>query len=241
MTPIRVLLVDDHGIVREGVRQVLQADADFAVVGEAGNGDDALRVARETHPDVVLLDLTMPGQSGLVVAQRLREALPEVKVLVLSVHDDTEYVLRSVRAGAHGYLRKDTTPADLRTAVRAVHAGDGYFSPAVARRLAEAVRGDPAPPLAPDAVPAASPPATSPDVLTPREREVLVHIAQGLLNKEVAVRLGISVRTVEAHRDSLIRKLGIRSAAGLARFALAHGLIPASPDGDALEAPPGDR
>jgi len=218
--PFRVLLVDDHDIVRDGLRQVLQADGGFDVVGEAGNAVRAMEVALRERPDVVLLDITMPGESGLVVLQRLRSQLPDSRVLVLSVHDDAEYVMESVRAGAHGYLRKDTTPADLRSAVRAVHAGDAYFSPVVARRISEMLRTGTANPSA-----APSPSLPSPDVLTNREREVLTLIARGLLNKEIGVQLGISVRTVEAHRDAVTRKLGIRSAAGLTRFAITHGLL----------------
>ncbi|MEP7383135.1 MAG: response regulator transcription factor [Gemmatimonadota bacterium] len=225
MTPIRVLVVDDHVIVREGLRQVLQADGDFDVVAEAANGTEALALAEQHRPDVILLDLTMPGDSGLVVAQRLRQRVPASRVLILSVHDDAEYVLESVRAGAHGYLRKDTTPADLRTAVRAVHSGDAYFSPAVAKRLTEVLRNDtvPSPPVAAALSTLPTPPTL--DALTNREREVLSFVARGLLNKEIGVQLGISVRTVEAHRDSMVRKLGIRSAAGLTRFAMEQGLL----------------
>ena len=223
MTPIRVLLVDDHGIVREGLRQVLQADGEFEIVGEAANGKEALDIALRERPDVVLLDITMPGESGLVVAQWLRAQVPDSRVLILSVHDDAEYVLESVRAGAHGYLRKDTTPADLRSAVRSVHSGDAYFSPAVAKRLTELLRTDRVTPST------AVPPAATLDSLTNREREVLRLIALGLQNKEIGVQLGISVRTVEAHRDSLTRKLGIRSAAGLTRFAMESGLLREEP------------
>lgn len=218
MTPIRVMVVDDHGIVREGLRQVLLADGAFDVVGEASNGAEALAFAARERPDVILLDITMPGDSGLVVAQQLRQAVPASKVLMLSVHDDAEYVMESVRAGAHGYLRKDTTPHDLRSAIRAVHNGDAWFSPAVARRLTEMIRSESLPS-------APSPAAPSVEALTNREREVLSLIAGGLLNKEIAVQLGISVRTVEAHRDSIVRKLGIRSAAGLTRFAMEQGLL----------------
>ena len=216
--PIRVMLVDDHDIVREGVRQVLQADGAFDVVGEASDGVRALEVALRERPDVVLLDITMPGESGLVVLQRLRLQLPDTRVLVLSVHDDAEYVMESVRTGAHGYLRKDTTPADLRSAVRAVHAGDAYFSPVVAKRITEMLRTEATAPTAMSATP-------SLELLTNREREVLALVARGLLNKEIGVRLGISVRTVEAHRDSLTRKLGIRNAAGLTRYAIEQGLL----------------
>jgi DNA-binding NarL/FixJ family response regulator len=223
--PIRVVLVDDHDIVREGVRQVLQADGAFDVVGEAGDSVRALEVALRERPDVVLLDITMPGESGLVVLQRLRMQLPDTRVLVLSVHDDAEYVMESVRTGAHGYLRKDTTPADLRSAVRAVHAGDAYFSPVVAKRITEMLRTDAAARLSTQSA------TPSLDVLTNREREVLVLVARGLLNKEIGVRLGISVRTVEAHRDSITRKLGIRNAAGLTRFAMEQGLLADGPGG----------
>lgn len=217
MTPIRVMVVDDHGIVREGLRQVLLADESFEVVGEASNGVEALIVAARERPDVILLDITLPGDSGLAVAQQLRKAVPASKVLMLSVHDDAEYVMESVRAGAHGYLRKDTTPHDLRSAIRAVHHGDAWFSPAVARRLTEMIRSE--------SLSTASATAPSLESLTNREREVLSLIAGGLLNKAIAAELGISVRTVEAHRDSIVRKLGIRSAAGLTRFAMEQGLL----------------
>ncbi|MEO7965036.1 MAG: response regulator transcription factor [Gemmatimonadaceae bacterium] len=220
--PIRVVLVDDHDIVREGVRQVLQSDGGFDVVGEASDSVRALEVALRERPDVVLLDITLPGESGLVVLQRLRLQLPDTRVLVLSVHDDAEYVMESVRSGAHGYLRKDTTPADLRSAVRAVHAGDAYFSPVVAKRITDMLRTEAS---AQTSTSASSASAPSLDMLTNREREVLALVARGLLNKEIGVQLGISVRTVEAHRDSITRKLGIRSAAGLTRFAMEKGLL----------------
>lgn len=225
MTRIRVLVVDDHVIVREGLRQVLQADGDFDVVAEAANGSEALAYAERLHPDIVLLDITMPGDSGLVVAQQLRERVPSARVLMLSVHDDAEYVMESVRAGAHGYLRKDTTPGELRSAVRAVASGNGYFSPVVAKRLTEVLRNDPTPAQPVAAVASTLPAPPSLDLLTNREREVLSFVARGLLNKEIGVQLGISVRTVEAHRDSMVRKLGIRSAAGLTRFAIEQGLL----------------
>lgn len=219
MTSIRVLLVDDHGIVREGLRQVLLAADGFDVVGEAAESEEALRIAERERPDVVLLDITMPGESGLAVARRLRQRVPDSRVLILSVHDDAEYVLESVRSGAHGYLRKDSTPSDIRSAIRAVHNGDGYFSPAVARRLTEVLRGE--------GVARATAPSPSAllATLTNREREVLTLVAGGFLNKEIGGRLGISVRTVEAHRDSVMRKLAVRSAAGLTRFAMESGLL----------------
>lgn len=221
MTPIRVVLVDDHDIVREGLRQVLQTSGDFEVVGEAGDGRNAMKVVLDQRPDVVLLDITLPGESGIDVLHRLRSALPELRVLMLSVHDDAEYVLESVRSGARGYLRKDTTPADLRAAVLAVNAGDAYFSPAVAKRLTEVLRTE--------HTSSPAPPRAALDMLTKREREVLALIARGLPHKEIGVQLGISARTVEAHRNSLARKLGMRSTAELTRFALESGVLIESP------------
>jgi DNA-binding NarL/FixJ family response regulator len=217
MSAIRVLVVDDHVIVRQGIRQVLLSTEGFAVVGEAGNASDALSLAKREHPDVVLLDITLPGDSGLATVAPLRAEVPGARVLILSVHDDAEYVLESVRAGAHGYLRKDTTPADLRAAIRAVHGGGEWFSPVVARRLTERIRAAGRPETARPTDPLAA--------LTNREREVLLRVAQGRLNKEIAAELGISVRTVEAHRDSLSRKLGVRNAAGLTRAAIEGGLL----------------
>lgn len=216
MTPIRVLVADDHSVVREGLRHVLAGVPELTVVGEAGTGPEAMALAASARPDVVLLDLTMPGGGGLEVLRHLRTTLPEIRVLILSVHDDPEYVLESVRAGAHGYLRKDSSPAEIRQAIRAVHAGDAYFSPPVARHLTTALR-DGTPPVQPEA-----------DLgeLTSREREVLVRVARGLTNRETAAELGISVRTVEAHRDSLMRKLRIHTVAGLTRFAISQGLLP---------------
>ena len=212
-TPIRVLVVDDHAVVREGIRHILEGEPGFAVVGEAGNAADALRLAAERRPDVVVLDVSMPGESGLRVAPKLREAAPEARVLIMSMHDNAEYVREGVRAGASGYLLKDSAAAELRLAVRAVHAGGSSFSTPAALGLsgggesprADGGRGDGAPSL---------------DVLTAREREVLDGIARGLTNKEIAGELGISHRTVETHRESLMRKLGIRTVAGLTRYVM---------------------
>ena len=210
---IRLAVVDDHTIVRAGLRMVLEADPEFEIVGEADTAAGALLLVQREKPDVALIDINLPDDSGLRVASEIRRSEPSVRLLMLSVHDDPEIVRESVRLGAHGYLRKDTTPADLRAAIRAVHNGDAWFSPSVARTLAEALREQP--------------PATSEnlDQLTEREREVLVRVARGLSNKESAAELGISVRTVESHRDSLMRKTGLRSAAALTRFALESGLL----------------
>jgi DNA-binding NarL/FixJ family response regulator len=211
---IRVAVVDDHAIVRAGLRLVLEADPDFEIVGEAETAAAALDLVRRERPDVALIDINLPDDSGLRVAAEITSSDPSVRLLILSVHDDPEIVRESVRLGAHGYLRKDTTPADLRAAIRAVHNGDAFFSPSVARTLAEALRDQ------------GTPVSESLERLTERERDVLTRVARGLSNKEIAADLGISVRTVESHRDSLMRKTGLRNAAALTRFALEAGLLP---------------
>jgi DNA-binding NarL/FixJ family response regulator len=211
--PIRVLVADDHMIVRTGIRHVLESEPGFEVVGEAANGSEAIALAAELQPDVVVLDISMPDESGLEIAARLGSGSTGPRVLILSMHNNAEYVLESVRAGAHGYLLKDTAATELRTAVRAVCRGESYFSPPVASRLSAAVRGEH------DSHPAAL------EQLTGREREVLLGIARGRTNKEIAAELGISHRTVETHRESLMRKLQIRTVAELTRFSLGAGII----------------
>ena len=211
--PIRVLVADDHTIVRTGIRHVLEGEPGFDVVGEASNGTEAFELAAALHPDVVVLDISMPGESGLQIAARLGTVSSPPRVLILSMHDNAEYVLESVRAGAHGYLLKDTAATELRSAIRAVCRGESYFSPPVASRLSAAVRGE-----------HGNPPAAL-GQLTGREREVLEGIARGRTNKEIAAELGISYRTVETHRESLMRKLQIRTVAELTRFALSAGIV----------------
>lgn len=211
-TPIRVLVADDHTIVRSGIRHVLESEPDFEVVGEAGSGTEAIALATTLQPDVVVLDISMPDLSGLEVAARLRGS-STTRVLILSMHNNAEYVLESVRAGAHGYLLKDTAATELRSAIRTVCRGESYFSPPVASRLTAAVRGE------------HEARQSGLDQLTAREREVLVGIARGWTNKEIAAGLGISHRTVETHRESLMRKLQIRTVAELTRFAIGSGIV----------------
>lgn len=213
--PIRVLVADDHTIVREGIRHVLEGEPGFLVVGEASTGAEALAQVERDRPDVAVLDISMPGQSGLQVAATLRKVAPETRVLILSMYDNPEYVLEAVRAGAHGYILKDTAATELRQAVRAVHDGEAYFSPPIASKLTAALRGAVETEQRSHAL----------DLLSGREREVLAGIAKGLTNKEMAAELGISHRTVETHRESLMRKLRIRTVAGLTKFALEARLI----------------
>ncbi len=218
-TPIRLVLVDDHVIVREGLRHVLEEAPDFTIIGEGATAAEAITLAGELQPDVLVLDISMPGGSGLHAVPEILECAPQTRVLMLSVHDDAEYILESVRAGAHGYCRKDSSPSELRRAIKTVFDGDTYFSALVAQRVAQALReGKSAKDVEPP-----TPPGT--EVLSPREREVLRFIAQGRANKEIGAELGISTRTVEAHRQALMKKLGIHTVAGLTRYCLKHGII----------------
>ena len=212
---IRILVADDHAVVREGIRHVLAAQHGFDIAGEAASGADAVRLAGECDPDVVVLDVSMPEGTGLEVIADVRRAAPDARVLILSVHDEAEYVLQAVRAGAHGYLRKDSSPAELRDAVRAVDRGESVFSPAMTARLTDALRVESGR-LARESRLA---------LLTGRERDVLEGIATGETNKEIAARYGISPRTVETHRESLMRKLEIHNVAGLTRLAVEEGLV----------------
>lgn len=212
MSEIRVAVVDDHAVVREGIRRVLEGEPGVVVVGEGANGDEALALVATEHPDVLVMDVAMPGRSGLQVAAELHRQGSTTRVMMLSMYDQPEYVLESVKSGARGYLLKDSPPAELRRAVRAVFEGQQYFPPAVAARLTDALR-----------VPVPRVAAT--EALTPREKEVLVGIATGETNKEIAARLGISHRTVETHRESLMAKLDVRTVAGLTKLALEEGLV----------------
>jgi DNA-binding NarL/FixJ family response regulator len=207
-----LLLADDHPVVRRGIISTLERRPNLEVVGEAADGQEALRKARELQPDVLLADIDMPGLTGLAVTEVLHKELPNVKVLVLSMQTHTEFVLRCLQAGARGYILKQAAPDEFVRAIETVNAGESFFSPDVARlALNQMVRGN----------------GQGPDLadLTAREREVLTHIAEGLYNKEIASRLNIGTRTVETHRERLMRKLDIHSIAGLTRFAIAKGLI----------------
>jgi DNA-binding NarL/FixJ family response regulator len=213
MAPLRVLLVDDHALVRAGMRSLLQDLPDIEVVAEAGDGAEALAAAERERPDVVLMDIAMKGMNGLEAAARLRERLPEVKVIILSMHTSEEYVLLALRAGAAAYLIKDSATSELERALKCVMRGETYLSPAISRQMVDGYV---------QRVGASA----GPEPLTPRQREVLKRIAEGRSTKEIAFELNLSVKTVETHRAQIMERLGIRDVAGLVRYAMRAGLVP---------------
>lgn len=213
MKPIRVLLADDHTLVLAGIRGLLTNLAGVEVVGEAADGHETLRLAEALRPDIVLLDIGMPGLNGLEVAQRLNGLDPAIRVVILSMHLSEEYVLRALRAGAAGYLLKDSAVAELELAVRAVARGETYLSPPVSKRVVDdyvSRTGGIPDPLS---------------CLTPRQREILQLVAEGHTSKDIAQRLGLSYRTVETHRNQLMKRLGVTDLTGLVRFAVRAGLV----------------
>jgi DNA-binding NarL/FixJ family response regulator len=218
---IKVLVVDDHPVVRKGLQSCLARQERLKIVGEASDGDEALRKARELDPHIVLLDIDLPRMNGLNVTEVLRKERPAVKVLVLSVHTNREFIFRIIQAGAHGYISKVSPPEELVRAIEMVCNGEAFFSPEIARAaLTQLVNaGGKQEPF---------------DQLTTREREVLALIAGGQSNKEVASRLGIGVRTIETHRERIMRKLKIRTIAGLTRFAILNGIISLEEPNDAV-------
>jgi DNA-binding NarL/FixJ family response regulator len=210
MYRIRILLADDHAVVRQGFRAILSQQADMAIVGEAGNGREVLSLAQETTPDVVVMDVAMPELNGMEATRRLSTSLPNTRVLALSMHKDSVYVREMLKAGARGYLLKDSVDQDLLEAVRAIARGGAYISPAVQPALMSPYRIQGSTPL---------------DLLTSREREVLQLIAEGKTNKEVAAVLNISVFTVDAHRGRIMEKLNVHNVNELVRFAVRNGLV----------------
>jgi DNA-binding NarL/FixJ family response regulator len=215
MKKISVLLADDHTVVRQGLRALLGAEADMEVVGEAENGRQAVKLASAAYPDVVVMDLAMPLLNGVEATRQIVKSLPQTKVLILSTYGEDDYVRQVSQAGASGYLLKHTAANDLLKAIRQVHAGNAFFSPAIAQSLREQYRQAAA--QGPDA-------PTNPG-LTSREAEVLQLIAEGFANKQIASELGISVKTVEKHRQQVMNKLHIHDIAGLTRYAIGKGVV----------------
>jgi len=216
VTNVRVLLADDHTLVRAGLRKLLESIPSMEVVGEAGDGLELLELVEKLQPQMVLMDIAMPGLNGLEATGRLVKAWPGIRVLILSMHQNGEYVRQALRQGAAAYLLKDAAPLELELAIRAVLKGETYLSPAVSK----GVVSDYVQRLRTDEQPA--------DALTPRQREVLQLIAEGQSTKEIARRLDLSIKTVETHRTQLMKQLDIHEIAGLVRFAIRTGLVSAT-------------
>lgn len=207
---VRILLADDHAVVRQGFGMILASQPDMEIVGEAGNGREVLELAEQLQPDIVVMDVAMPGLNGIEATRRLLASAPRARVLALSMHKDSVYVREMLRAGARGYLLKDAINQDLLTAVRALARGEGYLSPAVSDAVLTDYRKHVTNPI---------------DLLTSREREVLQMIAEGKTNKQIAASLNLSVYTVDAHRGHIMEKLNLHSTPELVLFAVRNGLI----------------
>jgi DNA-binding NarL/FixJ family response regulator len=209
--PIKILIADDHGVVAEGLKHLIEAQSDMQVIATVGDGREAVRVAREEQPDVVLMDLSMPELNGADATRAILERDPKVRVIVLSMYAEREYVRRALKAGASGYVVKRSAGKEVVEAIRAVYAGQRYLSPKVADVVIDDYAGDEKQdPLA---------------RLSAREREVLQLLAEGRTGAEIAARLALSQKTVETYRARLVEKLGIRDVAGLVKFAIQRGLV----------------
>ncbi len=211
---MRIVLADDHPIVRQGLYALLEAETDFQIVGEAGDGLEAVALVERVKPDVLVLDLMMPGLAGLEVARQTRQRSPQTRIVILSMHADEGYVLEALTAGASAYVLKKSTTGDLVKAIRDAIAGRRFLSPPLSDRLIDAyiekAKGEPLDPY---------------NTLTPREREILQLVAEGHTNAAIATRLSISPRTVEMHRASLMRKLSLQNQVELVRYAVQRGIL----------------
>jgi len=213
MTRVRVLLADDHQLVRSGLRALLESLPDVEVVGDTGDGREAVELTAARQPNIVLMDIAMPGLNGLEATARLRKSSPETRIIILSMHAGADYVAEALHAGARGYLLKNCTPSELSLAIAAVARGEVWLSPSVSRPVVHGYReagGQRGKPLA---------------VLTPRQRETLHLIAEGKSTKQIAGILGVSVKTIETHRSHLMDRLEIYDVAGLVRYAIRHGIV----------------
>ena len=214
MPKIRLLLVDDHEIVRAGLRMLFRAEEDMEIVGEAGSAEEAIQAVQELDPDVVLMDVAMPGMSGIEATRRIKEADPDAIILALTMHEDEQYFFEMLNAGAAGYIPKRAAPDDLVSAIRIVHQGNVFLYPSLAKVLVR------------DFVQRAEEDGElGADILTPREREVLTLIAEGYTNRQIAKELVISVKTVDRHRENIMGKLNLHNRIELVKYAIEKGLI----------------
>jgi len=215
MSLVRILLADDHPFMRTGLRHVLEEHSEFRVVGEAGDGREAVRLAQQERPDVAILDIGMPNLNGIEAARQICDSIPGIAVVVLSMHSDEAYVLRALKAGARAYLLKQSAEADLVAAVKAVSQGKAFFSPAVSQMLLNDYMRQMRERDVEDSY----------DLLTPREREILQMIAEGKSNKDIANMLNLSVYTVETHRGNMMEKLNLHTVPELIIYAVRKGVI----------------
>jgi DNA-binding NarL/FixJ family response regulator len=216
---ITVLLAEDHMIVREGLKKLLESESDIEIVGEATTGRQAVELTQKLHPDVIVMDIAMPQMNGLEATRQILKAFPKIKVIILSAHSDDAYVENAIAGGAVGYLIKQTSAHFVSEAIREVHKGNTFFSPTVAKRFQKRRQ---------DSLDRKGQPKASGIRLSSRETEVLQLIAEGEANKQIAEKLAISIKTVEKHRDHLMHKLDIHDTAGLTRYAIAVGIIESS-------------
>lgn len=214
--PIRILIADDHGVIRAGLQALFNAEADMEVIGEAADGHQAIQLAQTLQPDVILIDVSMPGLGGVELAQRLKAVLPGAHLLILTVHEDDGLLREAIEAGASGYIVKRAIGSELIDAVRTISMGNIYVHPTMTRALLRDIYPEPE---------EESSDGSPLETLTPRETEVLSFIAQGYTNRQIAQHLGISVRTVEGHRANLVDKLGLQSRVDLMRYAKEYGLL----------------
>lgn len=215
---INIVLADDHVLVRNGIKAMLESDADIHVVGEAGSGAEALEVARQLHPDILVLDIRMPGMTGLEAAEKLGEVAPDTKAVILSMHDSEDYVLQALDAGSYGYLLKDTDKNEFIRALKQIHGGNKYFSGAVSNVLANRL-------LHARPEKGAAPVVEDRYHLTRKEKEILRLVVDGKQNKQIADFLGKSVRTVETHRFNIMKKLGVNNAIDMVNKVVKENLI----------------
>jgi len=213
---IRLLLVDDHAVVRVGLRLMLQSEADIEILGEAGSAAEAVQAVERLSPDVILMDIGLPDRSGIDVTHEIKQHFPDVAVVALTIHEDQEYFFKMLEAGASGYVPKRAAPDELLTAIRSAAVGEVYLYPSLAKLLVRDFLGQPHPQ-----------PASPEDELTGREQEVLAYLAEGAPNAEIAAALVISPKTVERHRENIMRKLNLHSRAELVRYAIRKGIIQA--------------
>ncbi len=220
MSKIRVFVADDHNIVRRGLISILSLMEDVEVVGEAEDGRTAVEEVLNVVPDLVLMDVSMPNLNGMEATRRIKNRKPEIRVLVLSAHDNEAYVLESLRSGANGYILKNTSADDLHAAIRVVNSGQAFFSPGISKILAEDYVRRVTDPSNTETIPPPNGPR-----LTNREREILQLIAEGLSHQQISDQLHISIRTVDTHRNNIIQKLDIHDAAGLVTYAIKNGIV----------------